>query len=171
MKRLKDNFNKNDWLASISPRWLNTIAKFYNDLTMMHGDVIHCTDGKVILNPFALSGGGSSGSQGSFSIKSIDGDTATMRGGRIRWSGRGSFDLTDGTEVTVTGGTADSPQYILLQMSKDAGPSDATIVCTSTDLDDDGTYLYRTLHEVYLDGTKVRYVKDRRGDWNLGSPI
>jgi len=111
----------------------------------------------------------------SFAFKQCEGDKFDILTGKIKWSGRGTFVLVDdnaANRVTITGGTELAPYFVSLRISSANGPHDAILICTATEPEDDGTYFYKTLYEVWLneEGNAV-CGQDRRPDWRLGSPI
>jgi hypothetical protein len=123
-----------------------------------------------------IEGSGSSAlTDSSFDFKQCQDDKFDILTGKIKWSGRGTFILPDddvSNRVAIIGGSEENPCFVSLRISSASGPHDAVLICTATDPDDDGTYIYRTLWEAYLDtdGNAV-CGKDRRSDWRLGSPI
>ena len=104
-----------------------------------------------------------------------------LYGGGVRYNGRFTVSMEDthpaseDPELAETGiqitGTLAAPTYICLQMNK-SDANDCSFVGLASDPEDNGTHWYRVLHTAYLDdsGSPV-YLKDRRHDWNLGSPI
>jgi len=105
----------------------------------------------------------------SFDIKLVSAADITIRGGMVRWGGRGKVTVAD-TVVTPTG-TAGSPSFALLKISTIGDTITATIEGASTDADDTGSDFYVTLWELYQVAGVAKVLKDRRHDIVLRSPI
>lgn len=111
----------------------------------------------------------------SFGIKSTDGEngTVTLYGGWINHMGRTNIYVDEPTytmTILISGGSSATPSYITLRIKKTDG------VITIRDLPenpqaDDGTYWNRVLWEAYKVTGTVTVTKDRRPDWNIGSPL
>lgn len=81
-----------------------------------------------------------------FDIKTTLADTITIRGGVVRQSGRGLVVVAD-TPITPAG-SAMAPNYAVIKISA-YGTLTAVIECVATYPEDDGSWLYRALWEVY----------------------
>lgn len=81
-----------------------------------------------------------------FDIKSISVDAITIRGGVVRQSGRGLVVVPD-TDI-IPAGTELAPNYAVIKISA-YGPLIVEVICLATYPEDDGTWLYRALYEVY----------------------
>lgn len=106
----------------------------------------------------------------SFGVKETGSGTITLYSGYINQMGYPNV-LVDETEVTgVTGTSAEDPCYITLRVNK----TDATVkieALADNPISDDGTHWNRVLWEAYAVDGAVTVSKDRRHDWNMGSPL
>jgi hypothetical protein len=106
----------------------------------------------------------------SFGVKETGVSTVTLYSGYINQMGYPNVVVAE-TEVTgVTGTSAESPCYITLRVNKTTAA--VTIeALASNPASDDGTYWNRVLWEAYAVDGAVTVSKDRRHDWNMGSPL
>ena len=73
------------------------------------------------------------------------------------------------THVQITGTLAD-PTWVCIQVNR--LDNACSFVALAAEPVDSGTYWYRPLHTAYIsDAGKGVYVRDRRFDWCMGSPI
>jgi hypothetical protein len=92
-------------------------------------------------------------------------------GGYVRLLGRSNTVVPDSTDtLEIAGGSLVTPLRVCLQF--DTTTEAVAFVVLTDEPSDSGTYWYRPLHEVYVpEGENPVYVRDRRTDWLLGSPI
>ena len=105
----------------------------------------------------------------SFAFKSSTDTTIKIYGGIIAWSGRSLIIVPDDAESGTIGG----PGYVSLKVPSDeASWGTYELVFTSTYPVDAGGFFYKALHQVDLDEDgNAKWVKSRRDDWVLRSPI
>ena len=116
---------------------------------------------------------GRSRDRSSFAYKECRVDSLFVYGGRVQQSGKGFKTVQeDGVEnkVLISGGSKDVPGYVSLRMTLAVGPSSVMLVFTLTEPVDDTTYLFRILHEAYLNSAgNAVWKKSRLSDWNIGA--
>lgn len=155
-------------------RNLNRTARWLNGMQFDGGKVLHNENGIRLVAGF-----GAGGSSGSFAYLSAKDDYLLFYGGTVTWSGRTPFVFEDGAYdtgysgayVQVSGGTEAAPVSIQIRMTASEGPASCVLI-SGVEQFDNGTYFFKTLGTAYLndDGDAV-FVRDRRNDWHIGSPI
>lgn len=110
----------------------------------------------------------------SFAFKSTTDDFFYIKKGTIKVLGYDAYVFPeDGTanKVQINGGTKESPYFVSIRLPVGDNPNTATLVCTSTDPVDDGSYRFYTLYEAYLVDGKARCGQDKRTDFCPRSPL
>lgn len=111
------------------------------------------------------------GSADSFDAVSVSGTTATIGEGVFAWAGRGYKAFAE-TGVTVAGGSVSTPGYISIRCPSDGAANEAEMVFTTSYPEDDGSYVWRPLHVVYLDGDgNAQFKRSCRMDQRVGAII
>jgi hypothetical protein len=151
---------------------LNRTARWLNGMQLEGGQVIH-NDNGIRLVP------GAGVAIGSFAYLSTRDDYMMFYGGTVAWSGRPSFVFEDGmydsvytgAYVQIAGGTESNPSAVQIRMTAADGPA-SCILISGAEQFDNGTYFFKTIATAYLndDGDAV-FLRDRRNDWVIGSPI
>lgn len=144
-------------------------------------ETTHFNKGSVVDEP---EGGGEPGSAmpESFGLLGINGKYVYVYGGSVRFSGRASAELSEGTDpddalnpnaVEVSGMSEVNPGCICLKMPYVDGPTGTTLVfiTAKNPPDDDGSFAFKPLYAAYEADGSAHVVKDRRPDWCMGSPI
>lgn len=117
-----------------------------------------------------VEGSGGYTDNSSFAYVSSSADIMTFRTGIVSQAGYARFVFENPT-IQVLGGTSGTPWYVQVRVESSTGPSSAVLVCTANDLQDDSTYHYKTIAEVYLESGVAVMKFDRRHDFVLRSPI
>jgi hypothetical protein len=115
---------------------------------------------------------GSNITRDSFDYKGVSGTDLLIYGGVITLSGRSPIIVPDNTPVTVTAGSIETPSYISIKVYASASAwGTYELVNTATYPQDDGTFMFRPLMRVYLNGEgNAVFLRYCRNDIQLRSP-